>query len=71
MQITPAVQFINAISNIPAQGSVPPQAQAPEVAKQVEAARSDANRSNVPGPANSNGAPPANAPRGSIIDITV
>ena len=71
MQITPAVQFINTISNIPAQGSVPPQAQAPEVAKQAEAARSVANRSNVPGPATSNGAPPANAPRGSIIDIIV
>ncbi len=71
MQITPAVQFINAISNIPAQGSVPPQAQAPAVAKQAEAARSGANRNNVPGPANSNAAPPANAPRGSIIDVIV
>ena len=71
MQITPAVQFINAVSNIPAQGSVPPLAQAPEVAKQAEAARSGANRNHVPGPANSTASPPANAPRGSIIDITV
>ena len=71
MQITPAVQFINAISNIPAQGRVPPQAQAPEAAKQAGATSSGANRNNVPGQANSNAAPPANAPRGSIIDITV
>ncbi len=71
MQITPAVQFISAISNIPAQGHVPPQAQAPEAAKQAEAALSGANRNNVPGQTNSNGAPPAIAPRGSFIDITV
>ena len=73
MRIPPAVQFLNTISNIPAQGGVPqpPQAQAPEAAKQAEAARSGANRNKVPGQENSNAAPPANAPRGSIIDIIV
>ncbi len=71
MRITPAVQFLNTISNIPAQGRVPPQAQAPEAAKQASPARSGANRNDVPGQENSNAAPPANAPRGSIIDITV
>ncbi len=71
MRITPAVQFLNAISNIPAQGRVPPQVQAPEAVKQAEAASSGANRNNVPSQANSNAAPPVNAPRGSLVDITV
>ncbi len=69
MRMTPAVQFLNTISNIPAQGRVPPQA--PEAAKPAEAARSGVHRNNVPGPENSNAAPPAHAPRGSFIDITV
>ncbi len=72
MQITPAVLFLNAISNVPAQGRVPPQAQtqAPEVAKQTQAAQAGANNG-VPGRANAEAQPLANAPRGSIIDITV
>ena len=72
MQITPAVLFLNAISNVPAQGPVPPQAQtqAPEVAKQAQAAQAGA-RNGVPGGANAEAQPPANAPRGSLIDITV
>ncbi len=70
MRITPAVQFLNAISNIPAQGHVPPQAQAPEVAKQTQAAQTGANNG-VPGRANARAQPPAIAPRGSFIDITV
>ncbi len=70
MRITPAVQFLNTISNIPVQGRVPPQAQAPEVAKQTQAARTEANNG-VPGRANAQARPPAMAPRGSFIDITV
>ena len=72
MQITPAVLFLNAISNVPAQGRVPPQAQtqAPEVAKQTQAAQTGANNG-VPGRTNAPAQPSANAPRGSIVDITV
>ncbi len=72
MHITPAVLFLNAISNVPAQGGVPPQAQtqAPEVAKQAQAAQTGANNG-VPGRANAEAPPAANAPRGSFIDITV
>lgn len=72
MQITPAVQFLNAISNVPAQGRVPPQGQAgaPEVAKQAQAARTGANNG-VQGRPNPPAQPPANAPRGSLVDITV
>ena len=70
MRITPAVQFLNAISNIPAQGGVPPQAQAPEVAKQTQAAQTGVNNG-VPGGAKAQAQPPAMAPRGSLIDITV
>ncbi len=72
MRITPAVQFLNAISNIPARGGVPPppQAQAPEVAKQTQAAQTGANNG-VPGGAKAQAQPPAMAPRGSLIDITV
>ena len=70
MRITPAVLFLNAISNVPAQGRVPPQAQtqAPEVAKQ--AAQTGAN-DGVPGRPNAQAQPPAIAPRGGFIDITV
>ncbi len=70
MRMTPAVQFLNTISNIPAQGRVPPQAQAPEVAKQTQATQTGANNG-VPGRANAPAQPSANAPRGSFIDITV
>ena len=72
MRITPAVQFLNAISNIPAQGGVPPppQAQALEVAKQTQAAQTGTNNG-VPGGAKAQAQPPAMAPRGSLIDITV
>ncbi|MCH7543617.1 MAG: hypothetical protein IIB65_08270 [Proteobacteria bacterium] len=72
MQITPAVLFLNAISNVPAQGRVPPQAQtqAPEVAKQAQATQTGAHNG-VTGRANAEAQPPANAPRGSVIDITV
>ena len=74
MRITPAVQFLNAISNIPAQRGVPPppqaQAQASEVAKQTQAAQTGANNG-VPGGAKAQAQPPAMAPRGSLIDITV
>ncbi len=72
MQITPAVRFINAISNVPAQGRVPPQAQtqAPEVVKQIQVTQTGAN-DGVPGRTNAEAPPPANTPRGSFIDITV
>ncbi len=72
MQITPAVLFLNAISNVPAQGGVPPQAQtqAPEVAKQAQAAQTGADNG-VPGRTNAAAQLPAIAPRGSFIDITV
>ncbi len=70
MRITPAVQFLNTISNIPAPGRVPPQAQAPEVAKQTQAAQTGADNG-VRGRANAQARLPAIAPRGSLIDITV